>query len=222
MFRNVLIAEDHESINISVRKTLEDLGIANKVFRSYCDEAIKFAEIGVRQENPFDLLITDLSFDEDPKNRQELAGGKDLIKAIKALQPGLKVIVFSLEGKISVVDELFDELDIDAYVRKGRYDAEDLKRAVEAVYQNKKYRTANLRHNRRVENTYDFKTFDIEIITLLCDGKSQKEIPDLLKEKNFKPSGLSSVEKRLNLIKTALNFSNNGQLIAYCKDKKII
>jgi two-component system capsular synthesis response regulator RcsB len=221
MFQNVLIAEDHQSINISVRKTLDDLGITNKIFMSYCDEAYKLTQINIKHGNPFDLLITDLSFDED-QNKQAIGGGKELISMIKTLQPNLKIIVFSHENNIDVVDELFDVSGIDGYVRKGRNDAEDLRRAIENVSQNRRYRTAELRHNKRIEKTYDFKIIDIEIITLLCDGRSQKEIPDLLKKKNLTPSGLSSIEKRLNHIKTALEFSNNGQLIAYCKDKKII
>lgn len=221
MFRKALIAEDHESVNISVRKTLEDLGVINKEFRSYCDDAFALLQIGLKQDAPYDLLITDLSFEED-KNVQHLSGGRELIKAARQLQPGLKVIVFSLEHNISVVDDLFSDLDIDGYVRKARYDSEDLKRAIDAVYKNKKYRSADLRHNKRVENSYDFQTFDIEIISMLCAGKSQKDIPEFLKQKNIRPSGLSSVEKRLSIIKIALNISSNEQLIAYCKDRKII
>ncbi|MBB6499094.1 response regulator [Pedobacter cryoconitis] len=221
MFKKVLIAEDHESTNISVRKTLEDLGIANKEFRYYCDDALKLIEIAFGQEDSFDLLITDLSFEED-KNIQKIAGGRELIKAARQLQPGLKVVVFSLENSIPVVDDLFENIGIDAYVRKARYDAVDLKRAIEAVFQNKKYRSADLMQNKRIENSYDFKAFDVEIITLLCNGTPQKNIPAYLQQNNIKPSGLSSVEKRLNSIKTALNISNNEQLIAYCKDKKII
>ncbi|WP_069658338.1 response regulator [Arcticibacter eurypsychrophilus] len=221
MFKKVLIAEDHEHTNISVRKTLEDLGIAQREFRSYCDEALKLVKIAINQGEPFDLMITDLSFEED-KNIQRINGGKELIMAAKALQPDLKVIVFSLENNINVVDELFDYLSIDAYVRKARYDAEDLKRAVEAVSNNKKYRSADLIRKRSTEISYDFKAFDIEIITLLCNGTPQKNIPAYLQKKNIKPSGLSSVEKRLNSIKTSLNIFNNEQLVAYCKDKKII
>lgn len=221
MFKKVLIAEDHESTNISVRKTLEDLGIANKEFRYYCDDALKLIEIAFGQEDSFDLLITDLSFEED-KNIQKIAGGRELIKAARQLQPGLKVVVFSLENSIPAVDDLFENIGIDAYVRKARYDAVDLKRAIEAVFQNKKYRSADLMQNKRIENSYDFKAFDVEIITLLCNGTPQKNIPAYLQQNNIKPSGLSSVEKRLNSIKTALNISNNEQLIAYCKDKKII
>ncbi len=221
MFKKVLIAEDHEHANISVRKTLEELDIAQREFRSYCDDALTLVQIALRQEQPFDLLITDLSFEED-KNVQKITGGKELIKAVKQLQPTLKVIVFSLESNISVVDELFHDLDIDAYVRKARYDAEDLRRAIDAVSNHKKYRSADLMRNRRIENSYDFKAYDIEIIRLLCNGTVQKNIPAYLHQKNIKPSGLSSVEKRLSSIKIALNISSNEQLIAYCKDHRVI
>lgn len=221
MFKKVLIAEDHEHANISVRKTLDDMGVYQREFRSYCDEALALVQIGIRQDQPFDLLITDLSFEED-KNIQQIAGGKELIKAVRAVQPGLKIIVFSLENNINVVDELFDDLEIDAYVRKARYDADDLKRAVDAVANNKKYRSADLIRRKMVDNSYDFKAFDIQIITLLCNGTPQKNIPAYLHANNIKPSGLSSVEKRLNAIKTSLNIASNEQLIAYCKDKKVI
>jgi len=221
MFKKVLIAEDHEHANISVRKTLDDIGITKREFRTYCDDALALVQIAIRQDQPFDLLITDLSFDED-SNKQELAGGKELIKAVKAVQPDLKIIVFSLENNINLVDELFDDLHIDAFVRKARYDVDDLKRAIDAAANNKKYRSADLVRRKRIENSYDFKAFDIQILTLLCAGTPQKNIPAYLNENNIKPSGLSSVEKRLNAIKTSLNISSNEQLIAYCKDKKII
>jgi len=221
MFKKVLIAEDHEHANISVRKTLDDIGISKREFRTYCDDALALVQIAIRQDQPFDLLITDLSFDED-SNKQELAGGKELIKAVKAVQPDLKIIVFSLENNINLVDELFDDLHIDAFVRKARYDVDDLKRAIDAAANNKKYRSADLVRRKRIENSYDFKAFDIQILTLLCAGTPQKNIPAYLNENNIKPSGLSSVEKRLNAIKTSLNISSNEQLIAYCKDKKII
>jgi len=221
MFKKVLIAEDHEHANISVRKTLDDIGISKREFRTYCDDALALVQIAIRQDQPFDLLITDLSFDED-SNKQELAGGKELIKAVKAVQPDLKIIVFSLENNINLVDELFDDLHIDAFVRKARYDVDDLKRAIDAAANNKKYRSADLIRRKRIENSYDFKAFDIQILTLLCAGTPQKNIPAYLQENNIKPSGLSSVEKRLNAIKTSLNISSNEQLIAYCKDKKII
>ena len=222
MFKKVLIVEDHELANISVRKTIEGIGIARKEFRFFCDDALTLIKIAIRQDDPFDLLITDLSFEEDKSHLQQINSGKDLIWEVKAVQPGLKVVVFSFESDINVVDMLFDDLGIDAYVRKARNDADDLKRAIDSVGNNKKYRSADLMRKKRIENSYDFKSYDIAIITQLCNGMPQKNIPAYLLENNIKPSGLSSVEKRLNSIKTSLNISNNEQLIAYCKDKKVI
>jgi two-component system capsular synthesis response regulator RcsB len=50
----------------------------------------------------------------------------------------------------------------------------------------------------------------------------QKDIPDYLQQKEIKPSGLSSIEKRLNLMKESLGFTKNEQLVAYCKDFGLI
>lgn len=72
------------------------------------------------------------------------------------------------------------------------------------------------------KNAYEFTDFDITIILLLSQGKLQKDIPAYLQENNIKPSGLSSIEKRLNIMKEELSFDKNEQLVAYCKDFGII
>lgn len=221
MFKNILIAEDHEMANLSLRSVLSnlDIPISNKDYVFQCDDALTRIEIALRNAEPYELLITDLSFDEDyPK--QNITGGRELIKAAKELQPDLKVLVFSIENRTAIANQLFKELNIDAYVPKARHDAKDLKLAIETIYQNKKYISANLR--QKEENVHHFTDYDKMIVSLLSSGKTQKEMPDLLKQKNMEPSGLSSIEKRLNLIKTSLNISNNGQLIAHCIANKII
>ncbi|WP_432709690.1 response regulator [Pedobacter sp.] len=221
MFKRVLIAEDQETTSISVRKTLEELGIANTEYTYYCDDAYTRIKKNANTEQPFDLLITDLSFEEDHR-KQLLAGGVELISAVKAVQPGIKVLVFSAENKAAVIDELFKELGINAYIRKARNDAKDLKLGIEAISKNKTYLSAHLKPMVKQKNAYEFSDFDITIITLLSQGTLQKDIPLYLQQNNIKPSGLSSVEKRLNLIKEVLGFTKNEQLVAYCKDFGII
>jgi two-component system capsular synthesis response regulator RcsB len=220
MFEKVLIAEDFESASIAVRKTLEDLGIKNLDYVYYCDDALMQVQKAIQAVDPYDLLITDLSFVEDHRP-QKIKGGAALIAAIKQIQPSLKVLVFSVENRASVADELKKELGIDAYVPKARRDAEDLKLAIETISKNRKYSSPQLKRDPAAF-FHDFTPFDIEIISMLSEGIAQKTIPYYLKEKGVTPAGLSSVEKRLNYVKTALNISKNEQLIAYCKDKKII
>ncbi len=223
MFEKVLIAEDHETINLSLQKTMSDLGIKLDTtdYVYYCDHALNRIKKALQDGKPYELLITDLSFDDD-HTAQEITDGRTLIKAVKEIQPDLKVLIFSIENRWSVAQALMDELNIDAYVPKARRDAQDLKLAIETIDRNKKFISDRLKKDISIERHHDFTEFDRTIVSLLSQGTKQKEIPDYLSENNIKPSSLSSVEKRLNIIKDALGFSNNEQLVAYCKDKKII
>jgi two-component system capsular synthesis response regulator RcsB len=221
MFEKVLIAEDHESSNISVRKALEDCGVANNDYVFYCDDALLRIRQALKADTPYDLLITDLSFEEDG-TPQKICNGIDLIKTVRDLQPGIKILVFSVDGKPAVVDCLFKELCINAFVRKARRDVTELKLALEAVSKGRKYLSTGLRQSIKESNTYDFKEYDITLIKLLSSGVLQKDIPQHLQENGISPSGLSSVEKRLNHIRESLNFTKNEQLIAFCKDVGVI
>lgn len=221
MFKKVLVAEDHEITNISVQKTLEAFGIAENKYVYYCDHAIAWIRNALRSGMPYELLITDLYF-EDDHNEQKLSSGVELIKAVREVQPSLKVIVFSAENRPAIIDDLFKTLSIDGYVRKARRDAQHLKEALETVYRHKVYLAPDLKQTVKEKNSHEFSAFDVTILSLLSQGLLQKDIPYYLQQKDIKPSGLSSVEKRLNLMKEVLGFSKNEQLIAYCKDIGII
>ncbi|TDX00380.1 response regulator [Dinghuibacter silviterrae] len=221
MITKVLIAEDHESANISVQKTLEELNITQIDYTYYCDDAVQKIQIAHQKNEPYDLLISDLYFEEDERI-QRISEGTDLIVAARQVQPDLKVLVFSAEDKPAVIESLFNNQDIDGYVRKARNDAKELKMAIEFIANNQRYLPRHLVKQFKQKNTHEFTEFDIIIISLMARGIRQKDIPAHLKEKQIQPSGLSSIEKRLNRIKEALDFSNNEQLVAYCKDMGIV
>ena len=221
MFKKVLIAEDQEMANISVQKTLHDLDIKDVHYVYYCDDALARISRAIKDDDPFDLLITDLIFQDD-MTPQKLSGGEDLVAAAIAAQPDLKIIVLSSEGRSRVIDNLFKSEYIHAYVRKARSDAKYIKEALEAVYHHKTYQSPDVKEIMQGKNNLDFTTFDLHIINLLADGVSQREIPGYLDELGVKPSSLSSVEKRLNHIRSALGFTKNEQLLLYCSEQGII
>lgn len=222
MFKKVLVAEDHESVSISVQKTLSELEIVhdNSNYVFYCDDAFHRVKKGIREGQPYELLITDLSFEDD--RPQQISGGPALIKAVREVQPNLKVLVFTIENRLAVAKTLMKDLGIDAFVPKARHDAKDLKLAIQTIANNKIYLSPNLKQGVREENPYVFNDFEKTIISLLANGMPQKDIPFYLQRNNIKPSGLSSIEKRLSAVKTTLNFSTNEQLIAHCKDRHVI
>jgi len=220
-FNKVLIAEDHESVNISLQKTLEDLGINKTDHVYYCDDALSRIQRSAQSSDPYDLLITDLSFEEDSRT-QKISDGLQLIPAVRDIQPDLKILVFSAESNSSIIESLFREHSIDGYVRKARNDAKELKLALEAIAANQVYFPRHLTLTNGQKSRHEFSKYDITIISLLASGVLQKDIPDHLRKNKMKPSSLSSVEKRLNYIKEVYDFSKNEQLIAHCKDERII
>lgn len=216
MITKVLIAEDHESANISVQKTLEDLAITDTAYAYYCDDALNWITRALKAGDPFDLLITDLYFEPDGKI-QELSSGVELIAAAKKEQPGLKVLVFSAESRPAAIEQLFQHEDIDGFVRKARNDAKELKEAIREIARHRRYFPRYAGQLADKKNAYSFSEFDIIIITLLSQGMLQKDIPVYLQRNGIKPSGLSSVEKRLNQMKEAFGFTKNEQLVLHCK-----
>jgi two-component system capsular synthesis response regulator RcsB len=221
MLNSVLIVEDHQSTNSWLQGTFKELGFTDCQYVYYCDDALTRLKGAIREGHPFDLLISDLSFAGD-RQEQKIKEGSKLIGAAKEQQPNLKVLVFSAEQNETAVNGLFQQLGINGYVRKSPRDLQDLKEAIEAISKGKKYIPLEFQQSVRHKNGHDFTSYDTLVISQLAKGMLQKDIPAYLEQNGFRASSLSSVEKRLSQMKEAFGFTKNEQLVAYCKDYKII
>ncbi|WP_276482593.1 response regulator [Paraflavitalea pollutisoli] len=221
MIKKVLIAEDHESANISVQKTLEDLGITDFQHAYYCDDALEMVKQTAKTDRSYDLMITDLHFEPDDR-KVSITNGIDLITAVREVQPDLKILVFSADFTTSTIQMLYNKLDIEGYIRKARHDAQEIKQAIKDLGMHRRYLPRPIMDLINGKNGYEFSTFESAIVKLLAAGTMQKDIPTRLQELQIKPSGLSSVEKKLNQLKQVLNVATNEQLVAFCKDNGII
>lgn len=221
MIDKVIIAEDHEIASLSIQKAMEELRVQHIDYVYYCDDALNKIRTAKEKDSPYDLLITDLYFEEDG-TFQKIAGGFDLIRSVREVQPDIMILIFSAEHRPATIDMLFKSYAIDAYVRKARHDARELKLAVETLTKNKRYYPRALDELVKKSNAYEFTEFDINIIRLLSQGYQQNEIPGYLHEHNIKPSSLSMIEKRLKQIRDELNISKNEQLVLFCKEVGVL
>ena len=221
MIDKVIIAEDHEIANLSIQKAMEELRVQHIDYVYYCDDALNKIRTAKEKVSPYDLLITDLYFEEDG-TFQKIGGGFDLIRSVRELQPDIMILIFSAEHRPATIDMLFKNYSIDAYVRKARHDARELKQAVETLNKNQRYYPRTLDELVKKSNAYEFTEFDINIIRLLSQGYQQNEIPGYLQEHNIKPSSLSMIEKRLKQIRDELNISKNEQLVLFCKEVGVL
>jgi len=187
----------------------------------YCDDAIAKLQKSIREDHPFQLLITDLYYDED-HHQQKVKDGWELIAEARKLLPDIKIIVFSAEHKSGVIDGLFRDYGINGYVRKARNDSKELKKAVSMIFQGEKYIPLTLKQNVKKLNDYDFSVLDITLLRLLSQGVLMKDLPLFLDEHNLKSYSLSTVEKKLSKLKLSLGVNSNEQLIAFCKDLGVI
>ncbi|GAA3781398.1 response regulator [Flavobacterium ginsengiterrae] len=218
MFKKVLVAEDLDSISIAVVKVLEELNIPVIDHVKYCDEGLLKVKKALNEKEPYDLLITDLSFKTDHR-KANIESGDDLIEAINKVQPQLKKIVFSIEDKSYRIKTLFDELGINAYVSKGRNSIEELRIALEKTFKNEeRILSSDLNFNFNDKSLIEIESYDISILSLLAKGYILENISNEFKEKSITPNGTSSIEKRINKLKIYFKANNNVHLIAIAKD----
>lgn len=222
MFQNVIIAEDQNTINKGVERILIESNITNNTTTQYCDDALLKIKASLQTNNPFDLLITDLSFKADHRDRK-LTSGEELIGAVKSIQPNIKVIVFSVEHRIGKIKNLIDNYNINAYVEKGREESSELKKAIHSVLENKMYCSHGIEQLlRNVDDISQTDQYDELLLQLLAKGLKREQIADYFKEKDFPARSLSSIEKRINKLKVLFDAHTSEQLVAIAIDRGLI
>ncbi|MCZ8091194.1 response regulator [Flavobacterium sp.] len=221
MYKKVLIAEDFDSINIAVKQTLEEMGVQEIHYAKYCDDAIIKLKKALQENKPFDLLISDLSFVEDYRE-VTIASGEELIQAIKEIQPEIKVIVYSVEDKPYIIKTLFDEAQINGYVKKGRNSISQLKTAIETLLYGKTFISPELTHALQDKTGKEIDNYDITLLSHLANGVAIEEMETLFKHLNITPNSKSTIEKRVAKLKDYFKANNNIHLIAITKDLGII
>ncbi|PQJ77988.1 response regulator transcription factor [Polaribacter porphyrae] len=222
MFKRVLIAEDVDIINSGLKATLDELNFSEIKHVSYCDEVLLHLKKGVLEHKPFDLLISDLSFIED-HIPQKIKSGEGLVKQVRGAFPNLKIIIFSIEDKPFRIQNLYKNLRVNAYVWKNRNAQIELKKAIHTIYKTDDfYITQDLKSAIHPKKAIEITEYDVNIIKHLSNGILQDDLPKLFIEKGIKPSGKSSIEKRLKFLKEHFNANNPTHLVAIAKDLGLI
>lgn len=221
MFKKVLIAEDNDSINFAVRSVMEELNIEKVEHAQYCDTAWLLARKAMLENEPFDLLICDLSFKNDHRN-EKLKSGKDLIAMLKREDPNLTILVNSVEDHPQTVKTLWDSGDINGYVCKGRNGMKDLKEAIRVVNGGEVYNSLDIEKALKQANTLVLEDFEINLLSYIANGLTQEEIQSKFREKKIFPNSKSTIEKRLKELREEFNARTTPHLIGIVKDLNLI
>ena len=222
MFKKILIAEDIDSINLAIELTLSQMLITGTQHVKYCDDALLRVKKALLDNEPYDLFITDLSFEPDAR-AIKLTSGEQAIAEIRKIQPNIKVIVYSVENKKHRIKELFSEYNINAYVHKGRNSIEHLKTAIINTYHlQTPYISPELKHSLAEKTNNQINQIDMQILRQLALGYTHDEIANNFKQQNLSLTSKSAIEKKVNRLKHFFKANNAIHLIAITKDLGII
>ena len=221
MFRKVLVCEDIDSINIGLTKILSDAFSFQVDQAKYGDKALLMIKKALKDNKPYDLLITDLSFN-NPIDKPRIPDGEALIRESRALQPEFKTIIYSIEDRPLRIRRFLDFLNVDAYVLKGRESAFQIVEAIEAIHEGECYLSPELSEILQFSSSLEIDQYDLLLLKSLSEGYSQQEISKQFKKQAISPHSLSSIEKRINRLKEALSARNIPNLIALAKDVGLI
>lgn len=218
MFKRVLIAEDIDSINIAVIQTLNELGVTHIDHVKYCDDAILKIRKAIVDHTPYELFISDLSFEADHRE-VKIKSGEESIQQIRIIQPDIKIIVYSVENKSFKIKALIEKSQINAYVLKGRDSINHLKNAIKKVNEHEDiYLSPSLEHIMRDNATREINDYDVQIIRQLAIGTTQDNLEAKFKELGIIPNSKSAIEKHISKLKDHFRANNTVHLIAIAKD----
>ncbi|WP_298544586.1 response regulator [uncultured Aquimarina sp.] len=217
MFTKVLVAEDYEIANQGIVKVLNDaVGIYNIHEAQYCDDAyLKFRKAH-QSEEPFELLITDLSFKENHKV-QTRTSGIELIQDIRKIQPDINIIVYSQESRPDKINMLFQKLNINGYVCKGQHAIKELVHCIQGVYKGNIVLPPEVKDANQ-DNIINLDDFDIMLLEELALGFTKKEIVQKLKKQKISPNSESTIDKRVSKLFDDFKAKNTTHLVAIVKD----
>ncbi len=222
MFKKVIIAEDIDAMNLGIQQVLKDLNIVDFQHSKFCDDAFLKIRAAIHQNEPYDLLISDLSFKTDHRE-VKIASGDELVQKVRELQPNIKIIAYSVEDKSFRIKSLFENAEIDGFVLKSLNSIEELKKAIHLIStSDQKFISPEVASALQEKNNFEIDDVDIKILKYLSDGISQDEIVEIFKNSEVKANSKSAMEKRLSKLKDFFKANNTIHLVSITKDMGII
>lgn len=190
----VLITDDHALFRAGVKSSLSH----------YPDiEFIGEAENGMQLLNLVKFLHPDVILLDI---QMPIMDGIATLPEVKKILPDVKIVMLTMNDDVSMISKLM-EIGANSYLTKNS-DSETIYEAIKTVYANEFYfneytnkaMLTGLRTRRVMESPTtddaDLSDKEIQVLKLMCDEKSTKEIADIV---DISPRTVEAIRDRLKL-----------------------
>lgn len=219
--QKIIIAEDFDTSNEGIVSKLNQLGNPEIHTFQTCDQTYLKIQRALQDGNPFDLLISDISF-LNTNAQHQLKSGQELIKAAKALQPSIKTIAFSLLNKQHIIKELTEDIGVNAYVCKSMHGGKELVKAIQALDTEQTYLCPIAKAALEQRHVLELNDYETQLLQLLAHGYKQSGICDYFKAQNITPNSRRSIEDHLSKLRDHFNANTTTQLIYMAQSLDLI
>ncbi|QXP73085.1 response regulator transcription factor [Tenacibaculum sp. AHE15PA] len=218
----ILLVDDHQLIIEGIISYLKDIDNLEIETANSCDEAFSRIKTTLHS-NPFHIVFTDLSFDNNNGN-VILDGGEALIKAIKNEGINIKTGVITGHSETNRVFNVIHNLNPSAYILKGNCSTDELTFAIQKMLKDEIYYTHEIHQKLLKRALVEIQMDDVAIQIL-------KELPNHAKIANLegvvkKTDGslvkVRSIESKLAKLRTDLQAHNNTDLVLKAKELGIV
>lgn len=218
----ILLVDDHQLIIEGIVSYLKDIDGLEIETANSCDVAFSKIKASL-PTNPFQIVFTDLSFDDVTSNAN-IAGGEDLIKAIKTAEIPIKIGVITGHSETNRVYNVVHNLNPSAYILKGKCNTSELNFAIQKMLNDEIFYTHEI-HQKLLKRAMIEIQMDEVAIQIL------KELPKHPKISNLegviaKPDGtllkIRTIENKLAKLRIDLNANNNTDLVLKAKELGIL
>ena len=214
----ILIVDDHQLILDGILSSLKQNENFLVTSCTNCDDA--FAKI---KDDAFDILFTDLSFD-NASFSTIIDSGESLIKAIQKKGTVIKIGVITGHTETNRLYNVVHNLKPSAYILKNKCNAVELNFAIKKMMNNDFYYSHEV-HQKLIKRACVEIQMDEVAIQILKELPRQSKISNLvgiINKGDGTPLKLRSIESKLANLRIDLNAVNNTDLILKAKELGII
>ncbi|MBE7629417.1 response regulator transcription factor [Tenacibaculum piscium] len=218
----ILLVDDHQLILEGILSCLKNINNLVIETTNCCDEA--FSKIKTAIHNtPFDIVFTDLSFD-DTAGSTALDGGEALIKALQKENIDIKTGVITGHSETNRVFNVIHNLNPSAYILKGNCNTDELTFAIKKIVKGEVYYTHEI-HQKLLKRALIEIQMDEVAIQILKELPKHAKIINLegfIKKTDGSLVKIRSIEAKLAKLRGDLQAHNNTDLVLKAKELGIL
>lgn len=218
--RRALVIDSIDFVFWGLQQSLNKVFSIDFEYASSLETAISILQKCSKSQSNFDLLILDLKF-EKRFSHQNLDFHTEIMQ-LRKHAPNIRIVGYSADRRPYALLNFIHEPALDGCVLKGQNGVQEMIKAIQNLGRSEPYNSPEISQILSETPPYIPDNYDKSILIELTKGNSQKEISLLFSKTGISPSSLSSIEKRLNLIKDRLKALNNVHLISRAHELGII